>query len=217
MHCKINFDPKTEKQKFCCKTCVAKHCQKTNAFHWDSLDYLQKLERLKKSFEKKVIKQEGCWDWKGACQKSGYITIRFNVGKIGGHRASWLIYKGEVPVGLQVNHHCDNRRCTNPEHLYVGTRKQNDQDKVTRNRQAKGSKNGSSKLTEQQVEKILQLIKSGKTDTKIANDFNVSPACIWWIKSGQSWYLYLNEPQVAKEFAAHTPKGKKLPKKVKKK
>ena len=185
--CNKSYQTKNKNQKYCSRSCLAVDLQYQKCFSWNKLNEKEKLDRLKKSFEKKVIKKDGCWDWQGPSQKNGYLRIRYDVKKIGAHCASWLIYKGDIPTGFQINHHCDNRRCTNPEHLYLGTRKQNDEDRVQRERQAKGEKNRASKLTEDDVLKIKQLIDFGMSDMAISIDFKVSPACIWFIRKNQRW------------------------------
>lgn len=156
----------------------------------------QKLERLKKSFEKHVIRQEGCWGWKGPIAKGGYpvMSCRPSIGPDRGHRASWVIHKGEIPKGLFVCHSCDNPICTNPEHLWVGTSKQNNDDKIAKCRQANtipphkhGSENGSAKLDEEKVREIKQEIRSGKSCNSLAPIFGVSKQTILRIKNGVNW------------------------------
>jgi DNA-binding NarL/FixJ family response regulator len=94
---------------------------------------------------------------------------------------------GEIPQKMCVLHKCDNRKCTNPDHLYLGTYIENDRDRVERNRQAKGSKNGSAKLNEQQVKEIKIMLKNGFTQKEIAIKFNMSQATIGFIASGRLW------------------------------
>lgn len=156
----------------------------------------QKLERLKKSFEKHVIRKEGCWDWKGPITKNGYpvMSCRPEIGTDRGHRASWLIYKGEISEGLHVCHHCDNRKCTNPDHLWLGTHKQNNDDKMKKGRHVWtpppikfGSKNASSKLNEENVKEIKKMITAGYSNGFIAKKFGVTRSTILRIKTGQNW------------------------------
>lgn len=156
----------------------------------------EKLERLKKSFEKNVIRQEGCWSWKGSIAKGGYpvMSCRPTVGPDRGHRASYVIHKGEIPKGYFVCHACDNPICTNPEHLWLGTHKQNNDDKIAkgRGRYAKpphkvGSQNGSAKLSEEDVIKIKELINEGHSCYSIGKEFGVTGTTIKRIKNGDSW------------------------------
>lgn len=156
----------------------------------------EKLERLKKSFEKHVIRQEGCWGWKGPIAKGGYpvMSCKPAIGPDRGHRASWVIHNGPIPPGKFVCHHCDNPICTNPNHLWVGTHKENNDDKIRKCRDnytmpphKRGAENGASKLKEDQVLEIKKLILSGKSCYSICKDFGVSKQTILRIKNGVNW------------------------------
>jgi len=156
----------------------------------------EKLERLKNSFEKNVIRQEGCWGWKGSIAKGGYpvMTCRKACGPDRGHRASWVIHRGPIPEKMFVCHACDNPICTNPDHLWLGTRKQNNDDKIEKGRQGKvmpphkqGSENGSSKLNEDQVREIKYLISKGDSCYSIGKTYGVSKTTILRIKHGKNW------------------------------
>jgi len=156
----------------------------------------QKFERLKKSFEKHVIRQEGCWNWKGPIAHGGYgvMSCRRGIGPDRAHRASWLIHKGAIPEGMHVCHSCDNPICTNPKHLWIGTHKQNNDDKIAKGRAnwaqppcKKGSENGSSKLNESQVVEIKKLLSQGHACYRIGKLFNVSSTTIKRIRNGVNW------------------------------
>ena len=101
----------------------------------------QPLKRsLEERFWDKVIKTEsGCWGWNGATHPAGYGLLgkgRRAEGLIRSTHVSWLIHKGyAVPVGLIIRHTCDNPPCCNPEHLRIGTHKQNHEDMVKRGRE----------------------------------------------------------------------------------
>ena len=174
-------------RKYCSRSCVAKANYSRLAFDWNDLSVEEKLLRLKKSFEEKVIKKEGCWDWKGAAASGGYVDIRYNKKKLLAHRASWIIYKGNIPNKLCVCHTCDNRRCTNPDHLFLGTLKENNEDRDKKLRGIQGSRHHKSKLTETNVIEIREMLKLGIPSKKIANDFGVSDGAIWFIKHGKTW------------------------------
>ena len=76
-----------------------------------------------------------CWSWHGGLFSEGYGRI----GRAGlAHRISWEIHNGPIPKGMYVCHKCDNRECTNPDHLFLGTSKENFEDMISKGRQAKG-------------------------------------------------------------------------------
>ena len=152
----------------------------------------QQMEQLKKIFNKKVIKQDGCWGWNNVLHKSGYTVIQYNGEQTGGHRASWLIHKGKVPKNLCVLHKCDVRKCTNPDHLFLGTYKDNTQDMLAKNRRILTKKNSGetcswSKLNNRKVKEIRKLLKLGVTVTRVALDFEVSQGAIEGIKHNKTW------------------------------
>lgn len=156
----------------------------------------KKLERLKKSFEKHVVRKEGCWGWRGPIAKGGYpvMSCRKEMGSDRGHKASWIIYKGMIPPKMHVCHSCDNPICTNPEHLWIGTHKQNNDDKIAKGRAKfvkpptlKGEKNPSAKLSEDQVKEIRLLILQGHSSYGIGKDFGVSKTTILRIKNSENW------------------------------
>lgn len=76
----------------------------------------------------------GCWNWSSYTDAKGYGDVQFRGRVHKAHRVSYLIHKGEIPVGLLVRHRCDNPRCINPDHLEVGTPADNSRDMVERGR-----------------------------------------------------------------------------------
>jgi len=84
-----------------------------------------------------------CWVWMGSPVSGGYGGIFINkTRRIPAHRFSWELHYEPIPQGLWVLHHCDNRPCVNPEHLFLGTAIDNVADMVAKGRQAKGHQNG---------------------------------------------------------------------------
>jgi len=87
-------------------------------------------------FYSKVEKIEnGCWNWMSALRgKSGYGAFKVNGKCVDAHRFSFMLNKGDIPNGLYVCHKCDNRKCVNPEHLFLGSAKDNHQDGMNKGR-----------------------------------------------------------------------------------
>lgn len=97
--------------------------------------------------------------------------------------------------GNQVCHSCDTPSCVNPNHLFISDQAGNIQDKVNKNRQAKGEINGASKLSELEVLEILSLHSEGFSQKEIAIRFHTSKYAIWRIVSGNGWKHLISQQQ----------------------
>jgi hypothetical protein len=127
-----------------------------------------------------------CWSWLGSFDKDGYGQIWDGHAKKGrrAHKMSAAIHFGERD-GHVVCHTCDNPECTNPKHLFYGTVRDNNDDKMAKNRHAKGEIQGSSKLNEKQVADIRNRINE---DYRIlCEEYELVPSTVYRIWNGQAW------------------------------
>lgn len=98
-----------------------------------------------------------CWDWKGYIGSTGYGQVWRTLKRCGlsnkAHRWAWYLKNGPILDNMCVLHKCDNRKCVNPNHLFLGTAKDNAQDCTKKGRYALGygENHLNSKLTAQQV------------------------------------------------------------------
>lgn len=138
---------------------------------------MPKLHRsLETRFWEKVEKagSNECWLWTASTAK-GYGCIGDGNGRIvGAHRVSWAIVNGDIPPGKMICHFCDNPRCVNPRHLFLGS----SQDNMSDMSQKLRGKSGRSKLTDDDVRAAIRMRAEGMTNTQIANCFGVKQPAI---------------------------------------
>ena len=85
-------------------------------------------------FWRYVAKSDGCWEWTRGVNSKGYGRINHQGKNMLTHRYSWDLHNGPIPVGLYVLHHCDNRRCVRPDHLFLGDAGDNARDMAQKER-----------------------------------------------------------------------------------
>lgn len=163
-------------------------------------------ERISSRIEVDAV--TGCWNWNSpnslVGRGRGYVSV--NGKPMLHHRAIWTLLRGPIPSGAYLCHHCDNPRCGNPEHLYVGDSKTNVADMFRRGRAwqqkepermrtfaaasgrrntwAKGASNPKAKLTPDLVEKVRQTSGSSYA---VARQFGVQASTIQRIRNGKAW------------------------------
>jgi len=133
---------------------------------------------------------DDCWEWKASNrQGGGYGQFKLDGTMKLAHRVAWELTSGVIPEDLCVCHHCDNCGCMNPAHLFLGTKADNSADMVAKGRQrsARGTRNGNSKLTQLMVLEIRRLLASGLTQTAIGKIFEVNSRTINKIATGRRW------------------------------
>lgn len=131
-----------------------------------------------------------CWEWIRPVSKRGYAQFRVDTIKTGAHRFSWELVNGKIPDGLFVLHKCDNRKCVNPNHLFLGTNQDNMNDRNFKNRQAKlrGELNGVSVLKDKDILEIRNKYeKEGIIQSELARMYSVTPQHIWQIVHYKQW------------------------------
>ena len=127
---------------------------------------------------------DDCWPWIGGLGSTGYG--RFGIGNgvhFLSHRISMAL-DGRDPLELNACHHCDNRPCCNPAHLFAGTHLDNSVDKYAKGRGVRGETQGLSKLTEDDVRAIRA---DPRKLVAIAADYGVSFSSISYIKLRKTW------------------------------
>lgn len=145
--------------------------------------------RLADRYWEKVIRRgdDECWGWSGF-KHVGYGRLRTDTGAVGAHRVSFEIHFGQIPDGLFVCHRCDNPECSNPRHLFLGTSGDNNRDCTAKGRRARGERQRSAKLTEDDVRSIRnQWHQGGVTQRQLAKMFGVTPSAIEHVVTNRTW------------------------------
>lgn len=136
------------------------------------------------------VKENGCWECISHTKdKDGYARVRNHYATTFLHRYIYEECFGFITNGLIVRHKCDNPSCINPEHLELGTYKDNAQDREKRGRSnpIRGENNNFSKLKKKDIEIIKNMYKVGKTQYEIASEFKLSQGHISNIINGKRW------------------------------
>jgi hypothetical protein len=136
---------------------------------------------------RRINLKTNCWEWSGLIGTNGYGKARYKGRNISPHRFSYESFVGTIPNGMHVCHQCDNRPCFNPEHLFLGTAKDNAQDMVRKGRSLTGSRHSMHKLTDCDVRTVLDLLACGWPKARIASLFGVSSYTIYSISTGKTW------------------------------
>ena len=138
-------------------------------------------------FWDKVDKTDGCWNWQASTTRGGYGQFKLNGKMWKAHRFSWTLHNGQIPDALFVCHTCDNPKCVNPKHLFLGTPQDNMTDKKNKGRAPSRAENGNAKLTEGCVDRIRDMIRIGVSMRKIAEHFGVGATQIRRIRDAEAW------------------------------
>lgn len=129
--------------------------------------------RLRIISNSEIDDETDCWNWKRHIEKNGYAKTRVDGKNAWVHRLSYQLFVGEIPAGTDVCHKCDNRKCVNPNHLFLGTRLENMRDAASKNRIANGERLPQSKLSDSDRESLVEMAKAGIKYSEIGNRFGI--------------------------------------------
>lgn len=156
---------------------------------------------MKKSIDyrlwERVVKTEYCWNWTGARTPRGYGKIYFSGKCVYVHRLSYEFTYGVFSKELDVLHRCDNPPCVNPNHLFLGTAKDNSQDMMIKGRHRiiplVGERNGNSIMLEEEVIQLLRVSRDyedageRKINEKLSKIFGISKVHVKQIRRNKTW------------------------------
>ena len=144
-----------------------------------------------------------CWERDNYLEGDGYSRIYVNPKIIKAHRFSWILHFGEIKNGLCVLHKCDNRKCINPSHLFLGTSGENNKNAALKGRsktvnpenhwtkrgteKIQGSNHGRAKLDEEKVLEIRKLADNGKRLKEIAVQYGICKHSVFLIFKRRTW------------------------------
>jgi hypothetical protein len=134
--------------------------------------------------------ENACWIWTGARNPEGYGSINWYRASRRSHRIAYELAFGVSPESLCVLHKCDNPRCCNPAHLFLGTSAENNTDRKRKNRTVakKGEDQWKHKLTANQVAEIRHVYSFGLVSQReLASRFGVQQTTIWNVVNYRTW------------------------------
>lgn len=136
------------------------------------------LERFEEKYSPEAL--TGCWLWTGSGSSRGGNEFRPTIkvaGKSGlAYRVSYQLFRGPIPEGKEVCHHCDNPACVNPQHLFLGTHAENIEDMRGKKRHPKANP----LLT---TEKVREIFSATGSPYQLSKKYGVNPHTVRKIKS----------------------------------
>lgn len=151
------------------------------------------------------VMPNGCVEWVGERNRNGYGIVNMKPNgkreRERAHRVSYRLFRGEIPDGMNVLHHCDNPPCVGPLHLFLGTRADNVADMWSKNRGARIGCPGRKLdriLTPSQRLEIATRLAAGEQRCALAREFDIGADYVWRIgkqfRSGAAWVSVLIDP-----------------------
>lgn len=144
-------------------------------------------------FWTKVDRSEGpdaCWVWTKSCQPSGYGQTWIDGKVVTAHRAAWIFVNGLISSGMLVCHTCDNRKCCNPSHLFLGTYSDNNRDMFRKGRGVNPpqhfGENAARPISIDTYQQVLDMLSS-RSARAIARTLQIGKTTVLRIKKGKHW------------------------------
>lgn len=135
-----------------------------------------------------VKKTDTCWLWTGYLSDGyGRIHVKRDGRQVKVHRFSYELHKGPIPEGLVVRHTCDVPHCVNPEHLVLGTQRDNIADSVERGRVQHGERSGRARLTNEKVLELRRMYADGVRVEDLAARFGIAVPGVTSVAIGRVW------------------------------
>ena len=158
----------------------------------NTISNAKQKERANSTFWLKVGKKEnGCWDWTLSTTDFGYgrVSLGRSAQGVKTHQVAYALTYGAIPEDKNVLHHCDNRLCCNPEHLFLGTKKDNTHDMMQKGRMSAppthfGEKHPNTKFDKETALKILQ---DHRPASQVAEDYGVALCTIYRLRRKDTW------------------------------
>jgi len=169
-HCRTLFEHHDSRRRFC----IA--CRG-----------VPKIQDLPTRFWRRVQKTGYCWLWTAGTHHGGYGVFSVNRRSRDAHRVAYELTYGPIPAEMCVCHHCDNPRCVRPDHLFLGTKADNNIDKETKRRHDFGERHARARLTESQVLEIRRRFAAGIRQRQLSNEYGVAYTTIAAIVHGKNW------------------------------
>lgn len=163
-----------------------------------ALGKAKRIERDLTWFMQYVEKSDGCWEWSGIRDGAGYgffqiarqtDKVRRVVKMWKAHRYSWHLHFGEIPNGLWVLHRCDNPPCVRPDHLFLGTNRDNTLDSLAKDRSylKNGERSPFSTISNSTALLIKQMLRDGFSTLETSKAAKVKIHVVNNIKYGRAW------------------------------
>lgn len=163
------------------------------------------MDEILKRFWAKVRKTDRCWLWTASTRNKGYgafgYTLNGETVQDRAHRFSYRLHKGEIPDGMVVCHTCDTPACVNPDHLFLGTKADNNKDMTEKGRRIpggthcgdsgqwiRGEAHHGAKMNKESVLEIRALYATGHWSySKLAKKFNINISAVSKIVTRKHW------------------------------